>query len=176
MYVRSAGKNDVPAMRAIYAHHVETGSGTFETVPPNLRDMRARSAAIIKAGFPFVVVEDEGRIVGYAYANQYRPRVGYRYTVEDSVYVAPDAIGRGIGKALLNELIERCIALDLKQMLAFIGDSQNAASIGVHRACGFTYVGTLTSVGHKFERWVDVVVMQRTLKTPAMDARRMLAQ
>ena len=105
----------------------------------------------------------DGRVAGYAYANQFRPRAAYRSTVEDSVYVSHDAIGLGIGQALLNELIERCTALGLRQMLAVIGDSQNAASIGAHRACGFSYVGVMTSVGRKFDRWVDVVIMQRPL-------------
>jgi phosphinothricin acetyltransferase len=125
--------------------------------------MRARHADIVQAGLPYLVAERDGRVAGYAYANQFRPRAAYRSTVEDSVYVAHDAIGLGIGQALLNELIERCTALGLRQMLAVIGDSQNAASIGAHRACGFSYVGVMTSVGRKFDRWVDVVIMQRPL-------------
>ena len=125
------------------------------------RDAR-RYTDIVQAGLPYLVAERDGRVAGYAYANQFRPRAAYRSTVEDSVYVSHDAIGLGIGQALLNELIERCTAMGLRQMLAVIGDSQNAASIGAHRACGFSYVGVMTSVGRKFDRWVDVVIMQRS--------------
>ena len=132
---------------------------------PNRRIHRdaGRYTDIVQAGLPYLVAERDGRVAGYAYANQFRPRAAYRSTVEDSVYVSHDAIGLGIGQALLNELIERCTAMGLRQMLAVIGDSQNAASIGAHRACGFSYVGVMTSVGRKFDRWVDVVIMQRSL-------------
>ena len=163
MQVRPAELDDVPALHAIYSHHVKTGLGTFETVPPALSEFQARYVAVVQAGFPYLVAEADGRVHGYAYADHYRPRAAYRETVEDSVYVASDATGRGIGQALLTELIQSCAQLGMKQMLAFIGDSQNAASIGAHRACGFVYVGVLTSVGRKFERWVDVVIMQRAL-------------
>ena len=163
MRVRPADLEDLPALHATYTHHVKTGLGTFETVPPELSEFQARYVAVMEAGFPYLMAESNGKVLGYAYAAQYRPRAAYSETVEDSVYVAPDAIGRGIGKALLTELIQRCARLGKKQMLAFIGDSQNAASIGVHRACGFVDVGVLTSVGQKFERQVDVVIMQRAL-------------
>jgi L-amino acid N-acyltransferase YncA len=154
---------DLAAIQSIYAHHVATSPGTFETDPPDVEEMRTRYTRIVQAGLPYLVAELDGRIVGYAYANQFRPRAAYRSTVEDSIYVAPDAIGGGIGQVLLNALIERCTALGLRQMLAVIGDSHNAASIGAHRACGFSYVGMMTSVGRKFDRWVDVVIMQRPL-------------
>jgi phosphinothricin acetyltransferase len=163
MLVRAIADGDLPAVQAIYAYHVANSLGTFETEPPDTQEMRARHADIVQAGLPYLVAEIDGRVAGYAYANQFRPRAAYRSTVEDSVYVAHDAIGLGIGQALLNELIERCTALGLRQMLAVIGDSQNAASIGAHRACGFSYVGVMTSVGRKFDRWVDVVIMQRPL-------------
>jgi L-amino acid N-acyltransferase YncA len=163
MQVRAAKPTDVAAIQAIYAHHVQSGLGTFETTAPDTSEMRSRLAQVTDAGFPYLVGEDNGRVLGFAYVNQFRPRPAYRSTVEDSIYIAPDAIGHGIGKVLLNELVERCTALGLRQMLALIGDSGNAASIGVHRACGFAYVGVLTSVGHKFDRWVDVVIMQRSL-------------
>ena len=163
MRVRAAVDDDLPAIQTIYAHHVATGLGTFETEAPDVAEMRARHGRILQAGFPYLVAETDGRIAGYAYASAFRPRAAYRSTVEDSVYVAHDAIGVGIGQALLNGVIERCTALGLRQMLAIIGDSQNAASIGAHRACGFSYVGVLTSVGRKFDRWVDVVIMQRAL-------------
>ena len=163
MLVRAAVEGDFAAVQAIYAHHVANGLGTFETEAPTVAEMRARYASVVEAGLPFLVAERESRIVGYAYTNQFRPRAAYRSTVEDSVYVAHDAVGLGIGQALLNGLIERCTKLGLRQMLAVIGDSQNAASIGAHRACGFSYVGVLTSVGRKFDQWVDVVIMQRAL-------------
>ena len=163
MHIRAIVDGDLPAVVAIYAHHVANSLGTFETEPPDTQEMRARYMDIVQAGLPYLVAERDGRVAGYAYANQFRPRAAYRSTVEDSVYVSHDAIGLGIGQALLNELIERCTAMGLRQMLAIIGDSQNAASIGAHRACGFSYVGVMTSVGRKFDRWVDVVIMQRSL-------------
>jgi len=165
MRIRTIAEGDLPAVQAIYAHHVANSLGTFETEPPDTQEMRARHADIVQAGLPYLVAELDGRVAGYAYANQFRARAAYRSTVEDSIYVAHDAIGLGIGQTLLNELIERCTALGLRQMLAVIGDSQNAASIGAHRACGFSYVGVMTSVGRKFDRWVDVVIMQRSLGT-----------
>ena len=163
MRIRALEDGDLPAVQAIYAHHVATSLGTFETEPPDVDKMRARHASIAEAGLPYLAAELDGRILGYAYANQFRPRAAYCSTVEDSIYVAPAAVGGGIGQALLNALIERCTVLGMRQMLAVIGDSQNAASIGAHRACGFAYVGVLTSVGRKFDRWVDVVIMQRAL-------------
>ena len=163
MQIRAIGDADLPAVQAIYAHHVAHSLGTFETEPLGIDEMRARVDAIVHAKLPYLVADVDGRVAGYAYANHFRPRAAYRSTVEDSVYVAHDAIGLGIGQALLNELIARCTALGLRQMLAVIGDSQNAASIGAHRACGFSYVGVMTSVGRKFDRWVDVVIMQRSL-------------
>ncbi len=161
--VRAAEAGDIAAVQAIYAHHVATSLGTFETEPPDVPEMQARYAGVVQAGLPYLVAALDGRIVGYAYVNQFRPRAAYRTTVEDSVYVASDATGGGVGQLLLNTLIERCAALGLRQMLAVIGDSQNAPTIGAHRACGFSYVGVMTSVGRKFDRWVDVVVMQRSL-------------
>jgi L-amino acid N-acyltransferase YncA len=163
MRIRRAAEDDLPAIQAIYAHHVATGLGTFETEPPDVPEMRTRHARIVQTGLPYLVAEDEGRIAGYGYANEFRPRAAYRSTVEDSIYVAHDAVGLGIGQALLNGVIDACTVLGMRQMLAVIGDSQNAASIGAHRACGFSYVGVLTSVGRKFDRWVDVVIMQRPL-------------
>jgi L-amino acid N-acyltransferase YncA len=163
MQIRAATADDVASIQAIYAHHVLHGLGTFETEPPGPAEMQRRHAQIAGDGFPFLVGQDGGNVVGYAYANHFRTRAAYRNTVEDSIYVAPDATGRGIGKALLNALIERCAALGLRQMLALIGDSGNAGSIGVHRSCGFAHTGVMQGVGRKFDRWVDVVVMQRAL-------------
>jgi phosphinothricin acetyltransferase len=161
--LRPATRDDVPAIQSIYAHHVLHGLGTFETEPPDLAEIRARHAQITGAGFPFLVAVEAGAVAGYAYANHFRTRAAYRHTVEDSIYVAPQAAGRGLGRALLAELVARCSALGLRQMLAVIGDSGNAASIAVHRTCGFAHVGIMTGVGFKFERWVDVVIMQRPL-------------
>jgi L-amino acid N-acyltransferase YncA len=161
--IRAAEAGDIAALSAIYAHHVVHGLGTFETEAPSFDEMTARWSAITGAGFPYLVAVDGDRPVGYAYASHFRTRAAYRHTVEDSVYVAPDRVGRGVGSALLAELVECATALGLRQMLALIGDSANAASIGVHRVCGFTHVGTLTAAGYKAGRWVDVVIMQRAL-------------
>jgi len=164
MRIRAATTHDIPAIQPIYAHHVLNGLGTFEAEPPDAAEMRARFDAITASGFPYLVADDAaGRVIGYAYANYFRTRAAYRYTVEDSIYLASDAMGRGLGKPLLQQLVAHCTALGLREMLAVIGDSANAGSIGVHRACGFRHVGTMIGVGRKFDRWVDVVVMQRTL-------------
>lgn len=163
MQVRPATLDDIAAVQAIYAHHVMHGLGTFETEPPDQIEMRARHAQVTGAGFPYLVAEVDRRVLGYAYANHFRARAAYRHTVEDSIYVAPTATGRGVGKALLKDLIDRCTALGLRQMLALIGDSGNAGSIGVHRSCGFALTGVMQAVGRKADRWVDVVVMQRAL-------------
>lgn len=163
MRIRAVTDADVPAIQSIYAHHVATSLGTFETEPPSVPEMRARCTGIVQAGLPYLVGEIDGRVVGYVYANQFRPRAAYRGTLEDSIYVAADATGRGVGKALLAALIDQCIALGMRQLLALIGDSNNGASIGVHRACGFAHVGVMTNVGRKLDRWVDVVIMQRAL-------------
>lgn len=163
MQIRDATPDDIAAVQAIYAHHVLHGLGTFETTPPGIEEMRRRYAQVTGDGFPYLVAEDAGRILGYAYANHFRTRAAYRNTVEDSIYVAADATGRGVGASLLSALVERCTALGLRQMLAVIGDSGNAGSIGVHRRCGFERTGVMKAVGRKFDRWVDVVIMQRAL-------------
>jgi L-amino acid N-acyltransferase YncA len=161
--VRAATDTDVVAVAGIYGHHVLNGLGTFEEIPPSVADMAARKAAIDALGLPYVVAEDGGSVVGYAYAAMFRPRPAYRYTVEDSVYVAPGLAGRGIGKALMGRLIEACEGMGLRQMLAVIGDSANAGSIGLHRAMGFEQTGVTRGLGFKCGRWVDVVWMQRRL-------------
>ncbi len=148
---------------AIYRHHVLHGLASFEEVPPDEAEIRARFEAVRKAGLPYIVYEEEGQILGYAYAGPYRTRSAYRFTVENSVFVRDGYGGRGIGRALLTALIERCAAGPWKQMVAVIGDSENHASIGLHRALGFRMVGTLEKVGFKFDRWVDSVLMQRAL-------------
>ncbi len=163
MHIRAATADDMAAVQAIYRHHVLHGLGTFETEPPDLNEMKRRHAQITGDGFPYLVAVDGTRVLGYAYANHFRARAAYRNTVEDSIYVAADVAGRGVGKALLFALIEDCTELGLRQMLAVIGDSDNAGSIGVHSACGFEHTGVMKAVGHKFDRWVDVVIMQRAL-------------
>jgi phosphinothricin acetyltransferase len=163
MQIRDATAGDISGVQAIYAHHVLNGLGTFETTPPDLDDMLLRYEQITGDGFPYLVADDAGRVLGYAYANHFRTRAAYRNTVEDSIYIAADAMGRGVGTALLNALIDRCASLGLRQMLAVIGDSGNAGSIGVHRRCGFEHTGVMKAVGRKFDRWVDVVIMQRAL-------------
>jgi phosphinothricin acetyltransferase len=163
MRIRPATAGDLAAVQAIYAHHVREGLGTFETDPPDEAEMRRRYSQINADGFPYLVAEDGAGVIGYAYANHFRTRAAYRHTVEDSIYVAPNAMGRGVGRALLLALIDDCSARGLRQMLAVIGDSGNAGSIGVHRSCGFEHTGVMKAVGRKFDRWVDVVIMQRAL-------------
>jgi phosphinothricin acetyltransferase len=163
--VRPAADADLPAVQAIYAHHVLHGSASFETVPPDLAEMTRRHADITRRGMPYLVAEVGGEVLGYAYAGPYRPRAAYRFTLEDSVYVAEGAAGRGVGRRLLDRLIADATALGYRQMLAVIGDSGNLGSIVLHQRAGFTHLGTLQSVGFKFGRWLDVVLMQRALGT-----------
>jgi len=164
--IRPATLADAPAIQAIYAHHVTCGLGTFEEAPPSVAEIRERMQAVLERDKPWLVLEEDGAVLGYAYATQFRPRAAYRYTVEDSIYLSPDAAGRGLGRTLLTALIERCEAQGTRQMIAAIGDSGNAASIGLHRALGFEQVGLYSQVGFKHGRWVDVVLMQRTLSPP----------
>ena len=163
MLIRALSLPDIPAVQAIYAHHVEHGLATFEEAPPTEDEMAERIEAVEARGLPWLVAEVDGRVKGYAYAAPFRPRTAYRHTVEDSVYVSPEAARLGLGKALLSAVIAECEAMGLRQMIAVIGDSDNAASIGVHRACGFEFKTALDGVGYKFGRWVDVVWMQRSL-------------
>jgi len=161
--VRPASPADIPAIQAIYAHHVMKGLASFEEAPPAVEEMRRRFDDIAARGLPYVIAEFGGTIAGYGYCALYRPRSAYRYALEDSVYVRPDVQGRGVGGAILAELVRRCEALGYRQLIAVIGDSGHAASIGLHASQGFLRVGTLRSVGYKFGRWVDSVIMQRPL-------------
>jgi L-amino acid N-acyltransferase YncA len=161
--IRPAAMQDLPSVQAIYAHHVIHGLGTFEETPPDLAEMTARYASVVEKKLPWLVAEAAGKILGYAYAAPFRPRSAYRFALEDSIYVSPDAAARGLGKALLGELLRLCEAWGARQMLAVIGDSANAGSIGVHRALGFTHLGTMRGVGFKHGRWVDVTLMQKSL-------------
>ncbi|HXX26668.1 MAG TPA: GNAT family N-acetyltransferase [Pseudolabrys sp.] len=161
--IRPATFADIPVITRIYAHAVRNGTASFELEPPDEAEMSRRMKAVLDGEFPYFVAEIDGRVAGYAYASLYRKRPAYRFTVEDSVYVAPDAHRRGIGKALLVKLIETCTALGFRQMIAVIGDSNQAASIGVHEACGFSDAGNLRNIGWKFGRWLDTPLMQLTL-------------
>jgi phosphinothricin acetyltransferase len=161
--IRPATEGDIPAITAIYADAVLTGTATFELDPPPEAEMAARMRALAVAGYPYLVADRQGSVVGYAYAGSYRPRIGYRHTVEDSVYLAADARGQGIGGALLGRLILTCEEAGFRQMIACIGDSANVASIRLHAAAGFEHTGTFPNVGYKFGRWLDAVFMQRAL-------------
>ena len=169
LLVRPSTPADLGAMRDIYAHAVTRGTGTFELEAPDAAEMARRRDDVLAKGLPWLVAEVQGRVLGYAYASHFRPRPAYRFSVEDSIYLAPDAQGRGVGRTLLAELLARCQAAGARQMLAVIGDSANHGSIGVHRALGFEDCGLLRAVGWKFGRWLDVVLMQRALGRGAIE-------
>lgn len=158
--IRACEEGDIAAIAAIYAHHVLHGLASFEIEPPSESDMRQRRLDIVGRGFPYLVAEHAGEIVGYAYASPYRLRPAYRYTAENSVYLHPAWIGRGIGRQLLSALLAECEARGLRQIVAVIGDSANSASTALHRRLGFAMIGTIRSAGYKFNRWVDTVLMQ----------------
>ena len=161
--IRPSEPRDVPAIAAIYGWNVQHGTGTFELEAPDAAETARRRDDVLAKGLPWLVAERAGAVVGYAYANHFRPRRAYRFCLEDSIYFAPEARGQGLGRPLLAELIAQCEARGARQMLAVIGDSANQGSIGLHRALGFKPVGLLAASGWKFERWLDVVVMQREL-------------
>ena len=161
--IRSSTPNDVASIAEIYGHHVLKGTGSFEETPPTVDEVASRRDAIVQNGMPWLVAELDGVVVGYAYAGPFRARAAYRFTLEDSVYISPDHQGHGIGRLLLERLIGECRSAGYKQILALIGDSQNVASIRVHERCGFQHTGVMKDVGVKFDRYLDVVVMQKTL-------------
>ncbi len=161
--VRPSTQADIPAIADIYGYHVLHGAASFETVPPSTEEMARRRAEVLKRGLPFVVAESEDGVAGYAYASPYRPRPAYRFTIEDSLYIHPARLRRGLGRLLLRELIAECERGEWRQMIAVVGDSANAASICLHEAFGFRRVGVLEAVGFKFGRWVDTVILQRAL-------------
>jgi L-amino acid N-acyltransferase YncA len=161
--IRPSLDADVPAITAIYAHHVATGTATFELTPPSVEDMAARRAEVLAKGLPYLVAEEAGQVLGYAYCSSFRPRPAYRFSAEDSIYLAAGAGGRGLGRALLAELAAQAQSAGVRKLIAVIGDSANTGSIGVHRALGFTHAGVLRSCGRKFDRWLDVVLMEKAL-------------
>jgi L-amino acid N-acyltransferase YncA len=161
--IRPSSDDDLPAITAIYAHHVLHGTGSFETEPPSLADMTARRADVLSKGLPYLVVDHDGKIGGFAYGNWFKPRPAYRYSVEDSIYMAPDLQRRGLGRALLAELMTQFEAVGIRKVMAIVGDSANTGSVCIHRAFGFTQVGIVDSCGWKFGAWRDIVIMQKTI-------------
>lgn len=161
--IRPSRDDDLPAISAIYAHHVLHGTGTFETTPPSQAEMAARRADVLGKGLPFLVAEEAGRLLGFAYCQWFKPRPAYRFSAEDSIYLDPQAAGQGLGRRLLDELARKAQAAGIRKLIAVIGDSGNAASVGLHRALGFTPAGTLTACGWKFGRWLDIVLMEKSL-------------
>ena len=163
LVIRPASLEDLDAITSIYAWHVENGTGTFELEAPSASEMARRFSDVSDKGLPWLVAERGGIVIGFAYANHFRPRLAYRFCLEDSIYLRNGVQGGGVGRALLAELLSRSEARGARQMLAVIGDSGNVASVGVHSALGFTHAGQLGAVGWKFDRWLDVVIMQKSL-------------
>ncbi len=163
LVIRAATAADIPAITAIYDHAVRHGTASFELDPPDAAEMARRRQTLVDAGFPYLAAEADGTVAGYAYAGPYRPRPAYRWSVEDSVYVAPALQRRGVGRTLLARLLVEAEQRGFRQMIAVIGDSAQAPSIELHRAAGFHHIGTVENVGHKFGRWLDTVLMQRAL-------------
>jgi phosphinothricin acetyltransferase len=162
--VRNSTPDDIPALTRIYAHHVLHGTGSFETEAPSEDEMARRRDEVLTRQLPYLVAEDaDGQVIGFAYANWFKARPAYRFSAEDSIYVADGQHGRGLGRLLMNALITHCEAAGVRKLIAVIGDSRNAGSVGVHTAAGFSHVGTMQSVGWKFGRWLDIVMMEKTL-------------
>lgn len=161
--IRPSTDADIAAITAIYAHHVLHGTGTFETSPPSETDMATRRADVLCKALPYLVVEDAGTVLGFAYCNWFKPRPAYRFSAEDSIYLAPTAHGKGLGRLLLEELMAQAERAGVRKLIAVIGDSANGGSVGVHKACGFQPVGVLANCGWKFDRWLDVVLMDRVI-------------
>jgi L-amino acid N-acyltransferase YncA len=161
--IRPSIESDLPAITAIYGHHVLHGTGTFETTPPTESEMTSRRADVLAKDLPYLVIEDGGRVLGYAYCQWFKPRPAYRFSAEDSIYMHPDAASKGLGKALLAELMRQAEAAGVRKLIAVIGDSANSSSVGVHKALGFEAVGTIRNCGWKFERWLDIVIMDKSI-------------
>ncbi len=165
--IRASQPSDINQITEIYKHHVLQGTGSFEVDPPSAADMAQRRQDVLTKGLPYLVAVDGDTVLGYAYCNWFKPRPAYRYSAEDSIYLAPAASGTGLGRALLAELASQAERAGVRKLIAVIGDSANAASIGVHRSLGFTHVGILKSCGWKFDRWLDIVLMDKTLGSGA---------
>jgi L-amino acid N-acyltransferase YncA len=165
--IRSSRDDDVAAIAAIYGHHVLNGVASFEEVAPSVEEMARRRTELVSRGLPYLVAERKGKVVGYCYAGPYRARIGYRFSLEDSIYIDPGEVGRGVGRALLAQVISRSTELGYRQMVAVIGGSETLPSIRLHAALGFIHIGVLTGIGFKFGRWVDTVLMQRPLGSGA---------
>ena len=163
LIIRPSRDDDIDAIAAIYAHHVLNGLASFEEIPPAVEEMARRRGDIVARGLPYLVAERDARVVGYCYAGPFRPRIGYRYTLEDSIYIDAGEVGRGIGRRLLAPVIERCTELGYRQMVAVIGGRETVASIRLHEALGFKHIGVFPAIGFKFGRWIDTVLMQRGL-------------
>jgi len=161
--IRPSRDADLAPITAIYGHHVLHGTGTFETVPPTEAEMAARRADVLAKRLPWLVVEDAGQVLGYAYCQWFKPRPAYRFSAEDSIYLHPDAAGRGLGRQLLAAVIDQAQQAGLRKLIAVIGDSGNAASVAVHRSLGFEQVGIIGACGWKFGRWLDIVLMEKPL-------------
>lgn len=161
--IRPSRDEDIDAIARIYAHHVLHGTGTFETTPPTAADMATRRADVLGKNLPWLVIEDAGQVLGFAYGNWFKPRPAYRFSVEDSIYLAPEAAGKGLGRLLLTELLAQLERRGIRKVMAVIGDSANAGSVGVHTALGFERVGVVRSCGWKFGRWLDIVMMEKAL-------------
>ncbi len=168
--IRPSRLPDLAAITAIYAQQVLHGTGTFETEPPTLAEMTARRDDVLAKQLPYLVAEDAEKIIGFAYCNWFKARPAYRYSAEDSIYVSPEAQRRGLGRVLLTELAAQAEAAGVRKLIAVIGDSANAGSIGLHRSVGFTQVGVLASCGWKFDRWLDVVLMEKVLGAGDLNA------
>ncbi|HEY1858462.1 GNAT family N-acetyltransferase [Acidocella sp.] len=163
MEILNATEADLEDAQAIYAHHVLHGTGTFEEVPPSLEEFTQRYRTITEGGYAWLLARDASGCLGFGYYGAFRARSAYRFTVEDSVYVREGVRGQGVGKAIVAALVAHATQAGFRQMLALIGDSENVASVGVHASLGFQPVGTMRRVGYKFDRWLDVVTMQKTL-------------
>ena len=161
--IRPSQASDMPTITAIYQHHVLHGTGTFEIEPPSLQDMTARREDVLSKGLPYLVIEDQGQVQGFAYCNWFKPRPAYRFSAEDSIYLATNASGMGWGRLLLSELCRKAEAAGIRKLIAIIGDSANAGSIGVHSSVGFHSVGVVKACGWKFNRWLDIVMMEKAL-------------
>lgn len=161
--IRPSQIEDIPAIAAIYAHHVRRGTGTFEIDPPSPREMAQRRADVLDKGLPYLVAARGDQVLGFAYCNWFKPRPAYRFSAEDSIYLADVAMGQGLGRALLAELMVQAEKVGVRKLIAVIGDSANLGSVGVHRSAGFSMVGVLKSCGWKFDQWLDVVMMDRAL-------------